>query len=51
MGGRKKPGIFIIVHIFLGLAKCVIGDAIIQKDVKFIRILGKLFAKKADVKR
>ena len=33
------------------LAKYVIGYAIIQKDVKSIRILDKLLVKKADVKR
>jgi hypothetical protein len=35
---RRYPGIFIIVHIFLGLEKCAIGDAIIQMDVKLIGI-------------
>jgi hypothetical protein len=44
---RIHPGIFIIVHIFLGLEKCAIGDAMIQRDVKSIRILGKFFAKNA----
>jgi hypothetical protein len=33
---RGYPGIFIIAHTFLGLEKHVIGDAIIQRDVKSI---------------
>ncbi len=44
---RIHSEIFIIVHIFLGLEKCVIGDAMIQRDVKFIRILGKFLVKNA----
>ena len=35
---RIQPGIFIIVHIFLGLKKSAIGDAMIQRDVKSIGI-------------
>jgi len=48
---RIHPGIFIIVHISLGPEKCAIGDAMLQRDVKSIGILGKLLAKKADVMR
>ena len=42
---RTHPGIFIIVHTFLGLEKYVIGGAMIRMDVKSIGILGKFFAK------
>jgi hypothetical protein len=35
---RIHPGIFIIVHIFLGLEKCAIGDAIILMGAKFTGI-------------
>jgi len=48
---RIHPGIFIIVHIFLGSEKCAIGDAMIQRNVKSIGILGKFLVKKADVMR
>ena len=44
--GEILTGDFITVHTFLRLEKCVIGDAIIQMDVKFIGILGKFLAKK-----
>jgi hypothetical protein len=48
---RIHPEIFIIIHISLRLKKCAIGDVMIQKDVKPIRILGRFLAKKKDVMR
>ena len=42
---RIHPGIFIIVHTFLGLEKYVIGGAMIRMDVKSIGILGRFFVR------